>query len=92
MVKRRSKSIIGASIASPVKDFLIDNAKVIENNNKITLEESMLDLAHAISYGICKSLSSSQMQTSFAAGICPLSGGPVGNLIFAQIKVNTIES
>ena len=91
MAKRTSKSTIGASIARSVKSFLVDNAKTIEDKEGVTIEESMLDLAHAISYGICKSLSSPQMQASFAAGICPPAGGPVGNLIFAQIKANTTE-
>lgn len=90
-MRRRSKSTIGVSIAPLVQRFLVDNAKAIENDSNVTIEESTLDLAHAIAYGICKSLSSAQMQAAFTAGICPPSGGPVGNLIFTQIKANTIE-
>ena len=90
-MRRRSNSLIGKSIAPQVSQFLQDNAKAIETQQGVTLEESMFDLANAISYGVCKALSSPQMQTAFSAGNVPPTGLAVGNVIFKGIEAASRE-
>jgi len=83
---RTTQSVIGRSIVGDVEKFLNDNAKAMEDDTNITPEDGAKATAHAIAYGIAKALADPKVQTSFSAGICPPAGGPVGNLIFAQLS------
>ena len=90
-IPRQTTSIIGRTIVNDIKKFINDNSVVASTQKESTPEEGAEAMAHAISYGIAKALSTPQMQAAFTAGIAPPSGGPVGSLIFAQIKLNTTE-
>ena len=90
-IPRQTTSTIGRAIVNDIKNFINANATAASAQKEATPEEGAEAMAHAISYGIAKALSTPQMQAAFAVGIAPPSGGPVGNLIFAQIKLNTIE-
>jgi len=90
-IPRQTMSVIGKSIVGSIKNFMIANANSMAIQKESTPEEGAEAMAHAISYGIAKALSTPQMQAAFSAGIAPPSGGPVGSLIFLQIKANTLE-
>jgi len=83
---RTTKSVLGNSIVGDVERFLNDNAKAMENDTDITPEDGAKAMANAIAYGIAKALADPKVKASFAAGICPPAGGPVGNLIFSPLS------
>ena len=90
-IVRRTGSVLGNLIVNDIKDFVYDNAKAMESDREATVEQGAEALAHAISYGISKALSNKIVKTSFAAGICPPGGGPVGDLIFIPLEQGTRE-
>ena len=83
---RRTRSALGNSIVGDIEKFLNDNAVAMENDTNITTEDGAKAIAHAIAYGIAKSLADTGVQSAFAAGICPPAGGPVGNLIYTPLS------
>lgn len=85
-IVRRTGSVLGNTIVNDIKKFINDNAKAMAQDAQSTPEQGSEALAHAISYGIAKALSSKVVKFSFVAGICPPAGGPVGNLIFTPLE------
>ena len=88
---RKTTSVLGNSIVNDIKRFVQDNANAMRDDTNTTPERGAEAMGHAIAYGIAKALASPSVKIAFAAGVCPPAGGPVGDLIFAPLKISTKE-
>ena len=82
-------SVIGLSIVSDVKQFIIDNANSVSKVKISTPEEGAEMLAHAICYAISKALATPSVQAAFAAGVGP---STAGQLIYTALQPSIIET
>jgi len=103
-LRRTTTSVVGNAIVGDVKNFILDNARAMEEeafnrkgNVNVTVEDGAKALSHAIAYGIAKALSSGQVELAFKAGICPPGGDPVpvststGKRMFSILNANSKE-
>jgi len=87
---RFTTSILGASIVSDVKKFLIQNAKSAATDTSMTPEQGAEALANAMCFAIAKAMSSKPFQAALIAGVGPTSAGSLINTALQPTVVEPI--
>ena len=89
---KMTTSVLGQSIVNDIESFIKTNADAAAKADSASPDDGAKALANAIAYGIAKALASASVQSACVAGVDPVTGAPIGNLIFSVLKLQTIEA